>query len=922
MLNMFFLRQTVHPETLFYSNKFISKMKLTEIIFSLLFNFIILSGLQAQERISSTINSNWFFFKGDTAAKTAENNWVQVSIPHTWNVKDVMDDEPGYYRGDGWYKKTIYIPANWKEKDIYLFCEGANQVTEVIVNGKFVGKHTGGYSAFSFPISSYLNYAGEGNQANELLIKVNNNHDEDITPLLADFTFFGGIYRDVYLRAMNKTHFDADNYASSGVFITTPVVTNTSATVNVKGAFVNGSNSTTNLEVSHKIYDANGKLFMEQKSSFKANPGQKLDFLQEIKNVKGQHLWSIDDPYLYRLVSTITDAATNQKLDEVSNSLGFRWYTFDPDKGFFLNGKPVKLIGASRHQDYKGLGNALPDAMHLHDVELLKRMGGNFLRIAHYPQDPTVLEACDRLGILASVETPIISRITETEEFSNNVKQMQLEMIRQNYNYPSIVMWTYMNEVLLIPRYERGSDKQENYFKSVAKLAKEIEDLTRKEDPYRYTMIPNHGAWELYNRVGLTKIPKLVGWNLYLGWYDGTLEDFGKFLDRHHKELPDKPLLVTEYGSDADSRLHSFNPVRFDKTIEYTTKLHQVYLKEMLDRPFVAAGIIWNLAEFNSEQRAETTPHINAKGILTWDRKPKDAYRFYQANLLNTPYIQIGSKEWTVRTGFATSDKALVCRQPVTVFSNQKKVTLKVNGKEVGASETTQGISTFDVPFVNGVNCLVATATGNVVETTDQADINFKLLSQNLKSQSLRFSEMNISLGDYRFFFDEKTAQTWIPEQEYKQGSWGYIGGKVYAMKGNTRMSFGSTKNIPGTDLDPIYQTLRTGIEQFKFDVPDGEYEITLHFAELLSPAKKGDSLAYNLGFGPPPEPFKDRNFNVSVNGKEVLPGLNNGEYLQPERAVATKHYVTATNNEGITVAFKAIKGETILNAIQLKKIR
>jgi beta-galactosidase len=434
-------------------------------------------------------------------------------------------------------------------------------------------------------------------------------------------------------------------------------------------------------------------------------------------------------------------------------------------------------------------------------------------------------------------------------------------------------------------------------------------------------MIPNHGAWELYNKVGLTRIPKLVGWNLYLGWYGGTLEDFGKFLDRHHKELPDKPLLITEYGSDADSRLHSNNPVKFDKTVEYTTKFHQVYLKDMMDRPFVSAAVIWNLAEFNSEQRAETTPHINAKGLLTWDRKPKDAYRFYQANLLTTPYIQISSKEWKVRTGFATDENNLVCTQPVLVFSNQKRVTLKLNGKEVGTSETVQGIAKFEVPFVNGLNHLLVTATANGTEITDQTDINFNMLSQNLRSQSLPFTEMNISLGDTRFFYDEKTAQTWIPEQEYKSGSWGYTGGKVYTMKGSTRTSFGTTKNILGTDLDPIYQTQRTGIEQFKLDVPDGDYEITLHFAELLSPAK-GNDLAYNLGFGPPPEEFKERSFDVLINGKEVLSGLTNSEYLQPERAVATKFSVRTSNNSGITINFKALKGETILNGIQIRKIR
>ena len=598
-----------------------NEMRSKALIYCLFCHFIFLSAVQAQQRTVFTINSNWLFFRGDTATRGQNSNWTQVSIPHTWNAEDVMDEEPGYYRGDGWYKKTIYIPADWKEKEIYLYFEGANQMTEVFVNGKPVGKHTGGYTAFSFPVSAYLNFASQGNAANELVVKVNNSHSENVPPLSADFTFYGGLYRDVYLKAINKVHFDADNYASSGVFISTPVVTASNAAVTVKGAFINGSNSKKNVLVSQKIYDAAGHLFAEEKSSFKVNANQKINFAQVFKNIKGQHLWSIEDPYLYRVVSTITDASTNQSLDEVSNPLGFRWFAFDAEKGFLLNGTAVKLVGASRHQDFKGLGNALPDAMHVRDVELLKQMGGNFLRVAHYPQDPAVLEACDRLGILASVETPIVNRITESEEFAANAKNMHLEMIRQNYNHPSLIIWTYMNEVLLVPRYDRGSDKQEAYFKAVAKLAQDIEDLTRKEDTARYTMIPNHGNWELYNRVGLTRIPRLVGWNLYLGWYGGALEDFGKFLDQHHKTLPDKPLLVTEYGSDADGRLHSFSPERFDKTVEYTTNFHKVYLREMMDRPFVAAAIIWNLAEFNSEQRAETTPH-SAGSARTIRRSP------------------------------------------------------------------------------------------------------------------------------------------------------------------------------------------------------------------------------------------------------------------------------------------------------------
>jgi Beta-galactosidase/beta-glucuronidase len=880
-----------------------------------------MSPAHAQERISKTINSNWLFMKGDTLSNEA-NKWTKVSIPHTWNADDVMDDESGYYRGEGWYKKTIYLPRDWKEKEIYIYFEGAAQVAEVFVNGKQVGKHTGSYTAFSFPINKYLNYSETGNTANELMVKVNNSHDENIPPLSGDYTFFGGIYRDVYLVALNEIHFDADNDASKGIFITTPVVTDNIAEVSIKGAFENTGRQEKKLTVTHTIFDADGNRVKELRKNFKAKPGEKVSFQQDMKDIKGQQLWSVENPYLYRVVSTISQAGTNIVLDEISNPLGFRYFKFDAEKGFFLNGKHVKLVGASRHQDFKGLGNALPDAMHVRDVELLKEMGGNFLRIAHYPQDPAILEACDRLGILASVETPSGNHITESEAFAENSLAIQREMIRQNFNHPSLIIWAYMNEVLLRPPYEKGSPQQEAYFTNVTKLAQRMEVLTRKEDAGRYTMIPNHGSFELYNRVQLTQIPMLVGWNLYLGWYSRSFEGFGDFLDKHRKELPDKPLLVSEYGADADSRVHDFNPVRFDKTVEYATIYHQEYLKAMMDRPFVAAAMIWNLAEFSSEQRGETTPHINAKGILTQDRKVKDAYLFYQANLLSMRFIQIGSKEWNIRTGFAASENTLVCEQPVTVFSNQKEVSLKLNGKLLGSSPTRQGIAQFSVPFINGLNRITASTIVDGIEVTDQVNIHFRLLSQNLKSNVLPFNEMNISLGDKRFFYDENSAQVWIPEQEYTPGSWGYVGGKPFTMKNTSRHSYGSDKDILGTNLDPVFATQRMEIRQFKMDVPNGDYEITLHFAELISPVQK-EALAYNLGNEKAAVGgFEERAFDVAINNQKVLSGLSNLEDLQPERAVSFKFSISVNNNKGITIDFNPLMAETILNGIQVEKIR
>lgn len=879
------------------------------------------------QRISQTINSNWNFHKSaikDPEKNNAEIKCELVNIPHTWNDRDVTDDEPGYYRGIGWYKRRIFVPDDWKHKDVYLFANGAAQVAEVFVNGKTVGSHIGSYTFFSFPISEQLKFNGNGNSENEIEIKVDNSHNEDIAPLSADFTFFGGLYRDVQLIVVNKVHFDMDNLASGGIFITTPKVSAESAEVNIRGAFVNNASGDKSLIISHQIIDQLGAKKWEITEKYKALKGSKIDFSCNIKNIEKPILWSTENPYLYRIISTIKDSKTGETLDELSNPLGFRWFSFDAEKGFFLNGKSVKLIGTSRHQDYKEKGNALNNALHVRDVELIKEMGGNFLRIAHYPQDPSVLEACDRLGILSSVETPIVNRITETEAFSANSKQMHLEMIRQCFNHPSLIIWAYMNEVLLRPRYEKGTAEQEAYFSSITKLAQQLEALTRKEDPFRYTMIPNHGNFELYNRLQLTKIPQLVGWNLYQGWYSNDFSGFADYLDRHRKELPDKPLLVTEYGADVDVHLHSFNPVRFDKTVEYATLYHREYMKAIMERPFVSAAIIWNLADFNSETRTESTPHINSKGILTLDRKIKDGYRFYQANLLTKAYVQIGAKEWDLRTGIAKSEHDLTNVQTIQVFSNQPQVTLKHNGKTIGTKETMQGTASFLVDFVDGKNTLQATAgtVGNCCQVLDQADIQFNLVPINLKSQTLPFNELNVSLGDKRYFHDMENHQAWLPEKEYQPGSWGYIGGRVFVMESKARHSYGSDKDIMGTNADPVYATQRVGIKKFKFDVPKGDYELSLHFAELLSDIKR-EELVYNLNGGIlAGDDFQERIFDVKINERMFLENISNRQYLEPERAVNFRTRITVNDEAGISVDFIPKKGEAILNGIQLRRIR
>jgi len=850
-----------------------------------------------------SLNDQWQFSKdaqGTIGAVSATTlSWQTVNLPHTWNADDVMDDETGYYRGAGWYKRKLMINPSFKDKELFISFNGASQETEVYINNQLAGKHIGGYSKFIIPISKFLNY-----QDDTIKVKVNNKFNEDIAPLTADFTFFGGIYRNVNLVVAERVHFTKNDHGGPGIYITTPAVSKEAGQASLKSLIDNSSSADKKIVVRSIITDADGIVVARAVAAVNVKAGAQTVVSQAFKPVENPTLWSPSNPYLYRVITTILDAKTKAVLDRSANPLGFRWFKFDADQGFFLNGKSLKLIGASRHQDYENLGNAVPDALQIRDVELLKEMGGNLLRVAHYPQDPLILEACDRLGILASVEIPVVNTITESKAFTDNCKMMQVEMIRQHFNHPSIVIWAYMNEVLLRPKFTNDKPRQEVYYRHIRELAQTLDSLTRKEDPSRYTMIANHGAFDLYNRVGLTKIPMIVGWNLYSGWYSGSPSDFAKFLDKHHAELAHQPMLVTEYGADADPRIRSFQPVRFDKSMEYALSFNQIYLNEMLKRPFVSGGMAWNLADFNSETREETMPHINNKGLLTIGRQPKDTYYLYQAYLLDRPFLKVASAHWKSRSGVADAGAAY-STQPFQAVTNLKSAELFLNGKSLGTKQAVSHSCEWQVPFINGLNKLRIVAG----EHSDEMEVQFTI-------PSVAF---NVLLGAKRYYTDEHLHQLWIPAQVYQKGSWGVIGGSEF--KGtNNRMSYGSDKNILGTADDPVYQTQQVGIEQFRFDVPDGEYELTLYFAELIGGVTK-EALAYNLDNNHVSEKEEQRVFTVEVNGRVLLDKMNLAKDFGYTKAVRKKTRIIVEDGKGISIDFKGIEGKPVLNAVQLQKI-
>jgi len=478
-----------------------------------------------------------------------------------------------------------------------------------------------------------------------------------------------------------------------------------------------------------------------------------------------------------------------------------------------------------------------------------------------------------------------------------------------------------MNEVLLKAPFKGQPERQEIYYKNVVKLAHSIDSLLQKEDPYRYTMLVFSSNYELFKRVGLLQIPQVVGWNLYNGWYTADTDKFGEHIDRHHKEFPQTPILITEYGADADPRIRSLTPLRFDKSQEYALFYHKEYIKTISSRDYVSGGIVWNLADFNSETREEAMPHINNKGLTDIYRRPKDIYHLYQAFLLKEPFIRIGSRSWKLRSGAAEAEDKLFCRQQVEIYTNQSsEITLSLNGKILGRAMPKNHVAVFEVPFVNGINQLEAIVGGSN-ELRDMVEIDFLLQPANLKSVVLPFQEINVSLGDSRYFIDEKLQQVWIPEKAYEQGSWGYVGGEVFRIPKSKRHPYGSDKNILGTDYDPIYATQRPGSKEIRCDVPDGKYDLTLHFAELVSD-KKREVLVYNLDNSEAvAEKRVERIFDVIVNDVKMVDSLGSQNYLIPETAYNTRLFVDVKEGKGIIIRFVPSKGQAILNGIQLRKI-
>lgn len=833
-------------------------------------------GVPDSPRVRFTINEDWRYAPGDRAgAETAAFNdvdWSRVNLPHTWNADDAFTEAPGYRRDVGWYRKQLTVDASLSGMRLFLIFEGANQVADLYVNGHRAGRHIGGYTAFAFDVTDYISF----DRANLIAVRVDNRHDDDIPPLNADFTFYGGIYRDVWLLATRNVHITVLDHASPGVFIDTPDVSAAAGTVRIRGTVVNHETRAKQVDVVNRVMDADGTEVAGLRSRLDIPAGGAASFEQVTSPITQPRLWSPDEPNLYRVITEVHDG--DSIVDRTQNPLGFRWFEIDADRGFFLNGRPLTLHGTNRHQDRPVYGNALPDRAHREDVGLVKATGFNFLRLAHYPQDPVVLQEMDRLGLIGWEEIPVVNIISLSPAFADNAERMLVEMIRQHYNHPSILFWGYMNEVLL----RKPDPMPAGYTALVLALAQRLEARARAEDATRATVIAVSFD-EIDDGSGVQDVPDVLGLNLYFGWYYDTLDAWGPFLDSLHAKHPTRPLLVSEYGAGSDERIHTLEPRAFDFSTEHQRRFHEAAFRQLRERPYLLGSAVWNQFDFGSKGRHDSKPNINQKGLLYLDRTPKDVWHYYRALLRPEPVLHIATRDWSRRAGSRPED----ARQPVAVYSNLDAVELFASGVSLGTKRPDNGLAEWSVSFQPGDNHLAARGPGG---ESDSFTVTYDNRSDFVRS-AIPGAVLAVNAGSHYQYVDDG-GTVWEADRPYSAGGWGHIGGEQRLRH----------HRIFGSKDDPLYQVERVGVQQYRFDVPDGDYEVQLRFVEMEHTA-----------------PGR-RVFDVAVNHHVVFRALDlagsHGRYAAVERTVV----VAAVDGGGVVVSFDPATGQATISGLLLRR--
>ncbi len=653
--------------------------------------------------MDSVINSGWKFLRADEPGVEAgaypDQQWQKISLPHTWNATDGQDGGNDYYRGVGWYRKKLELSPTLRGKSLFVKFDAASTVAEVFVNGARAGIHKGGFGAFCIEITPFIQF----DAPNVVAVKVSNAHDSTISPLRGDFTVFGGLYRDVHLLALEDLSISPLDHASPGVYLKQLQVSGERAEVEVTAVLRNASARARRATVRCSVTDQQGNSVQVSETSISLLPRSQQNSIQNI-SMSTPHLWNgRRDPYLYQVSVELLEGLT--VVDRVDQPLGLRSFNIDAERGFFLNGEPYPLRGVNRHQDREDMGWAIGRKEQAEDFRLIEELGCTAVRLAHYQHAQEFYDLCDRGGMVVWAELALVDWVHASAEFAEVCKQQLTELIKQNYNHPSVIMWSMFNELM-------PDDNRPLY----GRLVSELNALAKRLDPTRLTVAASRSAYD--GSEYMNSVTDVIGYNVYKGWYEDSPEDLGAYLDMLHQRFPARAFCISEYGAGASIRQHEVPP-RHPAPAgpwhpeEWQVHLHEVSWAALRSRPFVWAAFVWVMFDFASDWRSEgEKPGRNDKGLVTADRKvKKDAFYLYKAFWNPEPMIHICSRRYATRPAGPTE---------VRIYSNCESVALAVNGKDIGIKSGSGGVFNWkDVVLGPGENRIEARGVAEGKQVTD-----------------------------------------------------------------------------------------------------------------------------------------------------------------------------------------------------------
>jgi len=697
------------------------------------------------------INRKWAFVMGaESAPQELPSPAYYINLPHTWNAIDGQDGGGDYYRGTCAYVKSIPADELPEGEKLFLEIKGANSSADAYVNGRHLAHHDGGYSTWRVDVTDSVNRSGD----TLLVILVDNSPNDHVYPQMADFTFYGGLYRDINLIGVPQSHFDLMHFGGPGVAVT-PVMEGKDAHVRTQ-VYLSGARKGQTLRFTIQTQD--GRLVEQQEL-----PADRTICETVIPDAR---LWNgRKDPYLYTMKAELLE--DGDVLDCVSTRFGCRSFAIDPERGFILNGMCYPLRGVSRHQDRWGVGNALLPDHHREDMELICEMGANTIRLAHYQHDQAFYDLCDEYGMVVWAEIPYISQhLPKGRE--NTVQQMK-ELIVQNYNHPSIVVWGLSNEITM--KGEDDPDLIDNH--------RELGELCHNMDPTRKTVVAAVSMCP--PDAEYLKIPDAVSYNHYFGWYGGDTSMNGPWFDDFHTKHPEIPIGVSEYGCEA-LNWHSSSPTQGDYTEEYQAYYHEELIRQLFTRPYLWATHVWNMFDFGADNRAEGGENgQNHKGLVTFDRRyKKDAFYAYKAWLSDEPFVHICGKRYVDRVEAVTQ---------VRVYSNLPEVELFADGKSLGVKRAEDRFFCFDVP--NEGETKLRAVAGPCSDESVIRKVDVFNEAYRLKEKGAVLNWFDITQREGYFSLNDKLGDI-LKTEEGKQ----LFAGVMQQMQGGSAMGFEMTESM------------------------------------------------------------------------------------------------------------------------------